>query len=107
LEQLKSLESSIAIFDSVIARIMEGFNIKLESMTGIGTTLAAVIFSEIGGELKNFLSCRSSSLTQVFIPLRGSRASQNPMDICLNAVRLICDVLFGLPLLSLFSTTLL
>ena len=56
LEQLKSLESSIAIFDAEIARIMAGFDTKLETITGIGKTLAAVIFSEIGGDIRKFSS---------------------------------------------------
>ena len=56
LEQLKSLESSIAAFDDEIARIMATFDTKLETITGIGTTLAAVIFSEIGGDIKKFSS---------------------------------------------------
>lgn len=56
LEQLKSLESSVAIFDAEIARIMAGFDTKLETITGVGTTLAAVIFSELGGDIKKFSS---------------------------------------------------
>ena len=56
LEQLKSLESSIAIFDAEIARFMADFDTKLETITGVGTTLAAVIFSEIGGNIKKFSS---------------------------------------------------
>ena len=56
LEQLKSLESSIAAFDSEIARIMDNFDTKLETITGVGKTLAAVIFSEIGGDIKKFSS---------------------------------------------------
>ncbi len=56
LEQLKSFESSIAAFDAEIARLMTGFDTKLETITGIGTTLAAVIFSEIGGDIKKFSS---------------------------------------------------
>jgi len=56
LEQLKSLESSIAAFDAEIARIMDNFDTKLETITGVGKTLAAVIFSEIGGDIKKFSS---------------------------------------------------
>ena len=56
LEQLKSFESTIADFDAEIARIMQSFDTKLETITGIGTTLAAVIFSEIGGDIKKFSS---------------------------------------------------
>ncbi len=35
---------------------MDNFDIKLETITGVGTTLAAVIFSEIGGDIKKFSS---------------------------------------------------
>ena len=56
LEQLKQFESSIAIFDAEIARLMADFDTNLETITGIGTTLAAVIFSEIGGDIKKFSS---------------------------------------------------
>ena len=56
LEQLKSLESSIHAFEVEIARLMAGFDTHLESITGIGTTLAAVIFSEICGDIKKFYS---------------------------------------------------
>ena len=56
LEQLKSFELTIADFDAEIARIMQSFDTKLETITGIGTTLAAVIFSEIGGDIKKFSS---------------------------------------------------
>ena len=56
MEQLKTLESSIAAFDSEIARIIAGFDTKLETITGVGKTLAAVIFSEIGGDIKKFSS---------------------------------------------------
>ena len=56
LEQLKQFESSIAIFDAEIARFMANFDTNLETITGIGTTLAAVIFSEIGGDIKKFSS---------------------------------------------------
>ena len=56
LEQLKSFEASVAVFDAEIARIMASFNTKLETITGVGTTLAAVIFSEIGGDIKKFSS---------------------------------------------------
>ena len=56
LEQLKSFESSIAAFDTEIARLMGNFDTKLETITGVGTTLAAVIFSEIGGDIRKFPS---------------------------------------------------
>lgn len=56
LEQLKSLESSIAAFDAEIARLMDKFDTKLETITGVGKTLAAVIFSEIGGDIRKFSS---------------------------------------------------
>ena len=44
LEQLKSLESSIAAFDEEIAHIMDNFDTKLETITGVDKTLAVVIF---------------------------------------------------------------
>ena len=51
LEQLKSFESSIAAFDTEIARLMGNFDTKLETITGVGTTLA-----EIGGDIRKFPS---------------------------------------------------
>ena len=39
LEQLKQFEASVAIFDAEVARIMAGFDTKLETITGVGTTL--------------------------------------------------------------------
>ena len=56
LEQLKSFESTIVSFDAEIARLMANFDTKLETITGVGITLAAVIFSEIGGDIKKFSS---------------------------------------------------
>ena len=50
IEQLKSFESSIAIFDTEIEKIYDSFDCQLHTITGIGKTLAAVIFSEIGGK---------------------------------------------------------
>ena len=35
---------------------MNNFDTKLETITGVGKTLAAVIFSEIGGDIKKFSS---------------------------------------------------
>ena len=81
LEQLKSFESSIAIFDAEIARLMTGFNAKVETITGVGTTLAAVIFYEIGNDILSLVS----------------QVNPKPMNIFLSAVRLICVVLCGLP----------
>ena len=54
IEQIKSLESSIEAFDKEIARIFSTFDTKLTTITGIGTTLAATIFAEIGGNIKRF-----------------------------------------------------
>ena len=54
LEQLKQFESSIAIFDAEIARLMADFDTRLETITGVGKTLVAVIFSEIDGDIKKF-----------------------------------------------------
>ena len=47
LEQLKSFESSIKIFDEEIARIMDNFDTKLETITGAGTTLAVLSLPRI------------------------------------------------------------
>ena len=54
LEQLKSLKSSIKIFDEEIACLLDNFDTHLETITGVGKTLAAVIFSEIVGDIKTF-----------------------------------------------------
>ena len=55
IEQIRSLESSIAV-DTEIARLLAGFDTQLTTITGIGPTLAAVILSEIGGDIKRFSS---------------------------------------------------
>ncbi|MBR5913945.1 MAG: IS110 family transposase [Selenomonadaceae bacterium] len=54
IEQLKSFEVSIDIFDAEIAKIYDTFDCKLHTITGIGKTLVAVIFSEIGGDISKF-----------------------------------------------------
>ena len=56
IEQLKSFESCIDVFDSEIAKIYDTFDCKLHTITGIGKTLAAVILSEIGGDISKFSS---------------------------------------------------
>ena len=56
IEQLKSFESCIDVFDLEIAKIYDTFDCKLHTITGIGKTLAAVIFSEIGGDISKFSS---------------------------------------------------
>lgn len=56
IEQIRSLESSIDVFDREIARLLAGFDTQLTSITGISTTLAAVILSEIGGDIRRFSS---------------------------------------------------
>ncbi len=56
IEQLKSFESCIDVFDSEIAKIYDTFDCKLHTITGIGKTLAAVILSEIGGDISKFPS---------------------------------------------------
>lgn len=50
IEQLKNFESCIEIFDAEIEKIYDSFDCQLHTITGIGKTLAAVIFSEIGGK---------------------------------------------------------
>lgn len=52
IEQIRSPEASIAVFDAEIARLLAGFNTQLTTVTGIGPTLAAVILSEIGSDIK-------------------------------------------------------
>ena len=56
IEQIRSLESSVDIFDTEIARLLSGFDTQLTTMTGVGSTLAAVILSEIGGDIRRFSS---------------------------------------------------
>ena len=45
------MESCIDSFDAEIAKIYDTFNCKLHTITSIGKTLAAVIFSEIDGDI--------------------------------------------------------
>ena len=56
IEQIRSLESSVDIFDTEIARLLSGFDTQLTTIIGIGPTLAAVILSEIGGDIRRFSS---------------------------------------------------
>lgn len=56
IEQIRSLESSVDIFDTEIARLLSGFDTQLTTITGVGSTLAAVILSEIGGDIRRFSS---------------------------------------------------
>lgn len=56
IEQIRSLEASVDVFDTEIARLLSGFDTQLTTITGIGPTLAAVILSEIGGDIKRFSS---------------------------------------------------
>ena len=56
IEQIRSRESSVDIFDTEIARLLSGFDTQLTTITGIGPTLAAVILSEIGGDIRRFSS---------------------------------------------------
>ena len=56
IEQIRSLEASIDVFDAEIARLLSGFDTQLTTITGIGPTLAAVILSEIGGDIRRFSS---------------------------------------------------
>ena len=56
IEQIRSLESSVDIFDTEIARLLSDFDTQLTTITGIGPTLAAVILSEIGGDIRRFSS---------------------------------------------------
>ena len=56
IEQIYSLESSVDIFNTEIALLLSGFDTQLTTITGIGPTLAAVILSEIGGDISRFSS---------------------------------------------------
>lgn len=56
IEQIRSLEASVDVFDAEIARLLSGFDTQLTTITGVGTTLAAVILSEIGGDIRRFSS---------------------------------------------------
>lgn len=56
IEQIRSLEDSVDVFDAEIARLLSGFDTQLTTITGIGPTLAAVILSKIGGDIKRFSS---------------------------------------------------
>ena len=56
IEQLRSLEKSLDAFDKEIARLLAGFDTQLTTIPGIGPTLAAVILSEMGGDVKRFSS---------------------------------------------------
>lgn len=56
IEQIRSLEASVDVFDAEIARLLSGFDTQLTAITGIGPTLAAVILSEIGGDIRRFSS---------------------------------------------------
>jgi len=56
IEQIRSLEQSVDAFDAEIARLLTGFDTQLTTITGVGPTLAAVIFSEIGGDITRFAS---------------------------------------------------
>ncbi|WP_284514057.1 IS110 family transposase [Hungatella effluvii] len=56
IEQIRSLEASVDAFDAEIARLLAGFDTQLTTITGIGPTLAAVILSEIGGDISRFPS---------------------------------------------------
>ncbi len=55
IEQIQFVEGQIAVIEKEIARLLAGFDTKLTTITGIGTTLAAVIFSEIA-DIKRFNS---------------------------------------------------
>ena len=56
IEQIRFLEVSVAVFDAEIARLLSGFDTRLTTITGVGPTRAAVILSEIGGDIRRFSS---------------------------------------------------
>lgn len=53
IEQIKSFEQSVSAFDAEIEKLLAAFDSQLTTITGIGSTLAAVILSEIG-DIKRF-----------------------------------------------------
>jgi len=53
IEQIKFVEKQLLNIESEIERLLVGFDCQLATITGIGTTLAAVILSEIG-DIKKF-----------------------------------------------------
>jgi len=55
IEQIRFVEKQIATLDAEIARLLSTFETRLNTITGIGPTLAAVILSEIG-DVKRFSS---------------------------------------------------
>ena len=99
IEQLKSFESSVAIFDAEIEKIYDTFDCQLHTITGIGKTLAAVIFSEIGGDISKFDSVPK------LVAFAGLYPKNRQFGESINSkghLFLICAEKFGLPLLSLF-----
>jgi len=56
IEQIRFVEKQIDALDAEIARLLSAFETQLTTITGIGSTLAAVILSEIGGDVKRFSS---------------------------------------------------
>jgi transposase len=53
IEQIRFVEKQIDVLDAEIARLLSTFETQLTTITGVGTTLAAVILSEIG-DVKRF-----------------------------------------------------
>jgi transposase len=47
-EQIRFVERQIEALDAQISRLLGGFDTQLTTITGVGTTLAAVLLSEIG-----------------------------------------------------------
>jgi transposase len=48
IEQIRFVETQVTAIDTEIARLLASFDSQLTTITGIGSTLAAVILSEIG-----------------------------------------------------------
>ena len=105
LEQLKSLESSIAAFDTEISRLMDNFDTKLEIITGVGKTLAAVSFSEIGGDIKKFSFVLKLVAYAGLYSISKQSGESRVTVVFPSVVRLICVEPFGLPLMLLLSKT--
>ena len=82
---------------------MGNFDTKLETITGVGKTLAAVIFSEIGGDIKKFSSVPKLVAYAGLYPKSRQSGESKTEGRSLSAVLLTCVELFGLPPPSLLS----
>ena len=58
---------------------MANFDTELETIMGVSTTLATVIFSEIGGDIKKFSSVPNLVSYAKFCP-KSCQSGENKMD---------------------------